>query len=1293
MDSKHLLVPIKVQALVIDDIVFNKRGVIEYEKGKYAANDGRWSPQMYNYQVLTGSLNAPGPKPFYGATRKYQSSNADQLVLDQRTTPSALPKQTDRGVYLHWVLPDGLRHAYTPGLLDFPVLPDHWLIVRFSHRDSTVKTKAWFVDGSVVVGENGPGASLLFARDKEYEAQRVGKVVPLEEFANANFPGERATITALGNEHTGSPTFTASIAENRNIFSWHDTLEDLREPNREGKVPEGTTLTYSLIGWYRDPKHEPLSAPAARVTEKRDKDDALLGWLIDPPGWFIDAKSPAPDLLKRRSVFHGMVAHINYWNAKTYKGQILGYPGAPAAGSALRQTRPSIKVGVGNNAEDALVSLVSSEYSGEQEVKSLEKEQPNLWKALEAVFYRQAETLVRSWNVAPRDMTVHQNWFATREAGKIWYIRPGVANQSVFPSEAAKTATETAIRPTADHLAKLKELNQAQADADAASREVAALQQELYARWWKVCVKSHSMRRDEVADEKADCEKIIERVKPLRTRRDQALGRVRTLHEELKSKLPKQELPNEPVKELLELKYDAAPRFWTPADPVVVLKNCGLPTKHRFPPQHPCRLPEEIVTTAEVKVGQSTKQFSTPAGLSEIATAAQKLPACPELLTALLDEASIVQQAIRDLAERSLPSKPFTTEAAWRQWMDQLVNDITWVDDPDTFPTDQIKFGKPNNLNIQAHRLAEVWGQQPWSPLFIDWQITWFPTAHTPTAEHDFAPVWDFRGADFVPLDKKSIPTTGYTVRGRSLLAPIDKRIFNEPIERLRELLHSKGSTDAAFPPAVIEILQRYEIVWDKTLKNLAGAGLMGQALSGFHQALLLRDVTLPRISPDPTRPWIDPEAKLPSLENAVKEQLDAADQEGLMGERLAPPAPTSTPATAIPFSMIRAGALRIDELWLIDDFGQSADLLGLTAARTRSSGQVFHPRIRWHDDPSVVAMPPRVLQPIRLNFRFAGTSESANEDPALSPICGWIFYNSLDQALVLCDRAGELMGHLAIVKDQRGLSVNWQIGAGGMALNNIRNQRLQAFAQSLVESTPTSKPRLVELLNLIDSALERIRPAAGRRDLVLFGRPLALVNASIGLELFGKAWTNPHQSVVTRGQGTGDAVLDAVRVRVNLGYSHSLEDGLVGFFKGGNYERLIATQPPDNIVSSYIRKQQSDPLRAGFGAPEEVTLLMDPWGSVQAACGIVPAKTVTLAHAELDKTVAKIEASFRVGPVLLQGDRIALPTPPVEKGNWNFTGPVTNQTATTVGSFDLRQFSDQPVVATEGRLVLLNEE
>src|ERR1043165_2966933 len=1275
MDTQHIVVPIKVQALVIDDLVIDKSGVIEIAQRKFAANDGRWSPQLQDYQPLTNVLSTPGPRPFYGATRTYQGNPADQLVLEKNSP--ALPQKKDRGVYLHWVLPAGLRQAYTPGLLDFPALPDHWLIVRFGHQDSAVKTRAWFVDGGAIVSETGPG-NLLFEGNEKYIARRVGKVVPLEEFTTTNFSRTPNPITALGNAFTGSPTFTAFIAENRNIFSCHDKLEDLRTPNAEGTIPEGTALSYLLIGWYHDPKDEPLAASVATVLAQDD------GWLIDPLGWLLET-NPA-DLLKRRSVFHGMVAHINYWSANTYKGQMLGYPGSPPVPGVLRKAPPTFTVGVGNNAEDAFVSLVSSSYSGEQEGSILAKEQPNLWKALEAVIYRQTESLVRSWNVAPRDITVHQNWFATRDAGKIWSILPKADNESTFPKDAEKTARQTKIRPTGEQLATLKELNSIQADVDATSRELAALQQDLYARWWKLCAKSRDRFARSLEAEEKDCRELVKDVSGVQARLNTQLHQIQPLPDQLKKTLPPE----------LELKYDAAPRFWLPADPVIVVKNCGCPTKHRFPRRLPCRLPEQIATHGEVVVKKERKSFDTPAGVSEIAAAAQKhLPSCPAVLPALLNEGSIVEQAINDLVSRTLPDgKRFDDADSWRGWAQQLDHDLTWDGNLKSFPKNEVNFGKPGALSIRTHRLADLWVEQPWSPLFLDWQITWFPTPPATNAENPFGPTWTFGEADFAPLNRESIPQKGYTVRGRSLLSPIDERIFKEPIDTLRDLLDETKQQDqkSVFTPAVKEVLSRYEIVWDKTLKELSKAGLMGQALSGFHQSLLRRDVLLPPITPDSTRPWIA-NASLKTLEDEVRKAFNEGD---LSGERLAPPAAVTATSTAPLFSILRAGALRIDELWLIDDFGQSADLLGLTAARSRNTGQVFHPRMRWHNDQSVVAMPPRVLQPVRLNFRFTPDPADKNVkqgDPALMPICGWLFFNRLDQALVLCDRHGDLMGHLVINKDDRGRRISWDAGAGGVALDKITNPSLQAFATSFIQTTPIDNPKLLELLNLIDTTLERIRPAAARHNTVLVGRPLALVNASVGLELFGKGWTDPNERVVAR-QGIGNAALDALRVRVNLGDLHNVEDGLIGYFKAGVYDRVVVPQLSDAIkATKYVADPKSDSVQVGFGPPERIAMLMDPWGSVQAACGLVPAKTISLAHAELDQTVMQMETSFRVGPVLLQGDKIALPTPTGDKGVWNFSGPITNHAATAVVPLDPKFFSDQPVVATEGRLLLLNED
>jgi hypothetical protein len=1293
MDSPHLLVPIKVQALVIDDIVIKTSGVIELDKVGYAANDGRWSPQLTDYARLSASMISPGPKPFYGATDTYQGTRTVQLV----PPADALPENKDRGVYLHWVLPSGLRHAYTPGLLDFPALPDHWLIVRFARHGSTLKTNAWFVDGGWAADDAGP-ANVLFPGDGKHTERRVGKVFPLAQFASAKSPGDRSKrITALGNEFTGSapltgsPTFTASLAENRNVFSWHDKLEDLRQPNADGQVPDATSLSYMLVGWYRDPGNEALVSPAIKITPKRDRNDKLIGLLIDPPGWFVETNSGISDLPKRRSVFHGMVAHINYWSRKTYKGQILGYPGAPHVEESLSQTAPAFQVGVGNSAEDAIVSLVSSSYSGEQEA-GLVKTAPNLWKALEAVVYRQPESLVRSWNASARDHAVHQNWFATHEAGKLWFIRPKGDDKGVFPTEPEKTAAQTKIKPATAQVAELQRLNEAQAKADALSRELAALQQELYARWLKVAAKSRVFRAP-VSSEANDVKKLVTRVKDLQAKRDAARAELAPLPDQLRAKLPKDKL---------ELKYDAAPRFWIPADPVIVVKNCGCPSKHQFPRPLPCRLPEQIVTTASVAVDQQNKKtFNPSAGVAEIAAAAQQhLPACPPVVGSLLNEGSVVEQAIADLSDRTLPDgKQFHTTDSWQTWVTRLAGDLTWDGKAETFPHDQVTFDKQG---VQPQQLVELWGQQPWSPLFIDWQITWFPNAELPATEDGFGPLWPLREFDYVPLDKKSIPPKGYTIRGRTLLTPIDERLLTEPIDTLREMLQvkSKNQRDekSVFPPAVIDILSRYNIVWDKTLAELKASGLMGQALSGFHHALLRRDVTLPRVLPDPARPWIQ-NRDFKTLDGEVAKLLDAPDPAGLSGERLAAPIPPpewSTPNApkSFSFSLVRAGALRIDELWLVDDFGQSADLLGLSPSRAESEGQVFHPRMRWYDDRNFIAMPPRVLQPTRLNFRFTPADDVEDDsDPALRSICGWIFFNPLDQALVLCDRSGDLAGELVINKNQDKFNIKWDPGASGVPLEKIKNESLRTFAQSLIETS--DNPRLLELLNLIDRALERIRPAAARNNSILASRPLALVNATIGLELFGKAWTDPHPSAPdAKDQGTGDAQLDALQVRVKLGSLQNVEDGLVGYFKNRDYSRIVVDEPPQNMQrTKYIVDPVSNALKVGFGPPVKVTLLMDPWGSIQAACGLVPAKSITLAHPALDETVAQMETSFRVGPVLLQAGKIALPTPAGDKGTWNFSGPFTNQTAATVSALDPKHFSDQPVVATEGRLLLLSED
>ena len=1263
--DKHLLVPIKIQALVIDDLVIEKKAIIKIGPDRNVANDGKWSPLRQDYRRLINALGPPGPPPFYGASRTAWSDPADQLVLGKDSP--ALPKPGDRGVYLHWVLPPGLRHAHRPGVPEFPALPDQWLIVRFTRRGSGSQTKAWFLDSGLVANRSEP-ANLLVAQGNKYVARQVGKAVALEQFDPAAFQGERTVINAIGNRHTGSPTFTAFVAENRNVFSWHDDLSDLRQTGG-GKMPNDAALSYLLLGWYRDEQNEPSAALPPLLQGKS---------VLDALRWAVDGGGELPGF---QCLFHGMTAQINYWNQETYKGPMLGYPGAPSVEGVLGDAPPSFKVGVANNAEDALVSLVSSEYSGPADA-------PNLWKALEAVLYRNLDSLAGSWNATPRDHAVHQTWFSSREAGKAWEIRPRPQNAPAAEPTPPEPNTVPA-KPTPEQFAALAELNHLQAEADMLGRELAALQQDLYGRWWMLCEKS---RRDAIANldnEEDACRALAGRVSDLRGQLAEKLNGLERRPEELAATLAG----------ALELRSDAAPRFWIPADPVIVLKNCGLSAKHAFPAPLPCRRPERIVTMAEVTVDRRTTQFRGTDNVQSIAALASKhFAARGGILKQMLEEASIVEQAIGDAADRSLPGeKRFFAAGAWKDWVRRLQHDLTWSGDANDLPVDQIRFGKPGALDLAPYRLLELWGQQPWSPLFIDWQITWRPT---PNAGANFEPAWRLNDHDYFAPDRKSLPSKGYTVRGRSILSPIDGRVFDEPIGTLRQLLKPPAVREDAspgkpvFPQVVREILSNYQIVWDKTLAELSGGGLMGQALTGFHQTLLRRDVTLPRVLPDPARPWASDD-DLKFRDDVVKALLDVPAGVLPAAERLAPPAPT---LPAIPFTMLRAGVFQLDELWLVDDFGQWADLLQGTSAGG-SAGQVFHPRVRWHDDRFVVSQPPRVLQPARLNFRFTPANASTGrEASSLSAVCGWLFYNPLDAALVLCDPDGHLAGELSIQEEQGGFLVSWEKGAGGVALSEIRNSRLKAFAESLIQPAAARQTRLQDLLKLIDRASERIRPAAGRRDSSLFGRPLALVSAHLGLELFGKAWTDPYKKPgSTRPEGTGDAALDALRIPVNLGCLHNTEDGLVGYFKSADFGRIVRTrlsreaEGTETWPSGYIAHPEADAVRVGFTGPETLTLLMDPWGSVQAACGIVPAKTILLPPDELEGTMTRMEASFRVGPVLVHAGRIALPAPAGEKGRWNFSGPLTGDTPSPVLQSEPRFFADNPVFAAEGHLLLVN--
>ncbi|MGG2362484.1 hypothetical protein ACE4Z5_26515, partial [Salmonella enterica] len=67
---------------------------------------------------------------------------------------------------------------------------------------------------------------------------------------------------------------------------------------------------------------------------------------------------------------------------------------------------------------------------------------------------------------------------------------------------------------------------------------------------------------------------------------------------------------------------------------------------------------------------------------------------------------------------------------------------------------------------------------------------------------------------------------------------------------------------------------------------------------------------------------------------------------------------------------------------------------------------------------------------------------------------------------------------------------------------------------------------------------------------------------------------------------------------------------------------------------------------RLTFGRDQSVTLLMDPFGSVELAAGVLPAKTLTLPVDPVRAALAALDISFGVGPILAPGGVPTLPLP-----------------------------------------------
>ena len=462
--------------------------------------------------------------------------------------------------------------------------------------------------------------------------------------------------------------------------------------------------------------------------------------------------------------------------------------------------------------------------------------------------------------------------------------------------------------------------------------------------------------------------------------------------------------------------------------------------------------------------------------------------------------------------------------------------------------------------------------------------------------------------------------------------------------------IHSKTPEEKAKDPIYTAI---------RAYQRLQQSHIFAQTLGGFNSGLLMHKQTMQLRIDDPIG-FEDYQSFTERVRQAVGDRFMVA------------PMPLND------FNPIRSGLMKVLRLRLIDTFGQvKADLkpkqLILTEKMTPPKGLVLYnqPDNQPDNQQDRVFLPPRLVQPSRLNFRWLSSTQGeqeSNSHPQTTPICGWLLPNNLDNSLMVYDVQGKALGsvnHQAKWEPAPGSDVQVQVG-------DIANPYLQKIVHRLtVESTDTDDDSngvqtrkqgfLNNFISVIDSTLESIHPenATQHQDLaLLMGRPVAVVRASLNLELQGlpainQDWNEFRQDLRRDKRDNDD--FTQVEFPLRIGDFRQLNDGTIGYWQEEDGSLSEDFYVPDNDGVSDAQIKTEHLIQTIDDPPETLTLLIDPTGKVHATCGIVPTKVIEIPPALYKEALQNIQITFLSVPILTEAYKINLPLPKEAGYAWSW--------------------------------------
>lgn len=1105
--------------------------------------------------------------PYYDA-RRAQDVNPDLPYLAESVIPRPFEDANfilKAGVHLNWDFPSFLKRtkfrAEAPTI--FPAVPTRWLISRYAPRGRK-PDRQWVVESDALLydpdgtqiydlaqtsvdvdihsGEQ-PFAYMGHSDTLAAWTQRGGRFG--NNFVTWKDKNSGQPLTAMG---WGSPSFDVFYPNCRGVFGFHD--------------PAGTPKhRYKVIGWYDDLQDDYwLTYLRLRHGDWGLRDiDALAHLDADHKQTLKReriAKLLQDDLNVTLPVDAAIsseaITRVENWERMVCCGQ------AQWLDETLFDENNDVSYAMGNVPAEALSALIAEKVVGEKRGPEREKLEDSL-----AAMLMGDRLKSKKLDIGPKFREFrHADEFVGSDGGVNWVIEKIDDNPTKQPP-GEHDKDHRPAPPLPPHLFPLlNTLNETQRKHDATARDLESTRFQLYADWYRYMHASYPPPGEteeyvEVSDLLATIERgSLADVKKLKwilgelggedgrstglaadiaaakAALDAALDQ---LNREVK------EDPNIVEQFHWEAQRRAAPRFWEPAPPVLIVSiprvgggrrtDDETAVDEKLQPPLPCHTLSESVTL------RPGPQFSID-GLLGADEAAWTVPSKPSSTDLPIFRGEWLVELFP-----TATMHPVTRSSGRYHEQFILTNYLLGENEPDL--DDHPALTSPQALA----KTGSVYSGSTYVNQKLD-------DRYRASLQHFRALQQTRREALQRKLDNLTADT-GKASEGESTNADIlaaTKQVQFE-LAQLAAELETARKADA--------FLDDHE--------------LLVVTLNGFNAALLQRHESTQL---NPADPLGFAEYK------AFAQDVADALRDGLKGV---------SPDPHAPFMPIRSGALRMMTLRLVDLFGRFTDLTPVDVATALPM------EVPGHGD--WVRLPPRLAQPARWNFRFLQADPSPGQQAACaetptesqshrssSPVHGWMIPNLLDKSLDFFAANGRSLGSVRT----QGMKSYWdgaRLETLPLRLRQIVDWLLIADAENDAGSSNDNTHFLDEFIEDIEEAMDNIHPddREGHAAFsVIMGRPLAIVQLGVELELKGTPVVNNGWSALINAVGQAEYSTDGfddVQFPYRLGEYRQRNDGLVGCWLIEPDGELAAAFNVNDSISAAINRDHVQALKSEYEA------------------------------------------------------------------------------------------------------------